>query len=236
MPEISHNTHGNGSWARIIGVQERRQFSLPHARCQRPVHLSEPHSLYHWFNLGGTDVLLRKVTHWSLGVLVCWYILYIRRAHRKERWCTLIQMYFFSEISKHHKKYIYIFTSLDKQGNWGKDKHWCLSKFHPVSWRDRNKKNLLRTKIPSLRQPSLFSTRRLAVSNYNTPDLLLGTWLLKVLGWLDEQLFSTKVSSPHTSRSGNKRLESCLCCLAQVHRETHPACLCSARYSQDTNW
>lgn len=133
-------------------------------------------------------------------------------------------------------KNIYIFTSLDKQGNWGKDKHWCLSKFHPVSWRDRNKKNLLRTKIPSLRQPSLFSTRRLAVSNYNTPDLLLGTWLLKVLGWLDEQLFSTKVSSPHTSRSGNKRLESCLCCLAQVHRETHPACLCSARYSQDTNW
>lgn len=134
---------------------------LCHVLCQltakRPVHLSDPHSLHHCFNFDGTDVLLRTETHWSLGVLVCWHILYGRKVHRKERWCTLIQRSLFSEISKHHKKNTIPVASLDKQGNWGKDKYWCLIKPHAISWRDRNKESLLRTKIPPLGQASLLN-------------------------------------------------------------------------------
>ena len=171
----SWHTHGSESWAQIIRVQERRQFSLPHALpacCQWPVHLSKPRSLHHCFNFGGTDVLLRKVTHWSVSVLVRWQILYVRKVHRKERQCTLIQRSLFQWALQAPYRNTIPFTSLDKQGNWGKDKDWCLMKSHPVSRGDRNKESLLRRKIPSLRQASLLNTNHLAVSNYNTPDLL----------------------------------------------------------------
>lgn len=83
---------------------------LCHTLCQLTANswlTSQSHTLYITVLVLVAHVLLRKVTHWSPGMLVCWHTLYVRKVHRKERWCTLIQRSLFSEISKHQKKILY---------------------------------------------------------------------------------------------------------------------------------
>lgn len=133
----------DGSWAWIISVPEMRQLHT------LPATLSTLLIQFWWhrcFSQEG-DTLIP----WCLGLLIL--------EKFTEIWCTLRQGTLFKA-----------FPSLNRQGNWGK--HWSLIKSYPVTWRDRNKVSLLRIKIPPLRQASLGNTKHLAVSNYNTLDLL----------------------------------------------------------------
>lgn len=44
---------------------------------RRQLHtLCQPHSPHHCVYSGGTDVLLREVTHWFPGALVCWNLVH----------------------------------------------------------------------------------------------------------------------------------------------------------------